>query len=141
MRGNRKMRHERSGKITLYAIIAVCFLFFACDGNPWMKSLTAHLFCDTCGKANENCICVDEPPPSEAKAITGFTFASPPATGMIDEGAKTISVTVPYGTVVTSLTPTVIHTGASYSPTGPQNFAGPVTYTVSAADGSTQNYT
>jgi hypothetical protein len=52
-----------------------------------------------------------------------------------------IAVAVPYGTTVTGLTPTVSHTGSSYTPTGAQDFTGPVTYTVTAADGSTQDYT
>ncbi|WP_461246502.1 DUF5018 domain-containing protein [Treponema sp. R6D11] len=76
-----------------------------------------------------------------AKAITGFTFASPEATGIINEAAKTIAITVPYGTNVTALTPKVTHTGASYSPTGAQNFTSPVNYIVRAYDNSTQNYT
>ncbi|GHV96226.1 hypothetical protein AGMMS50293_25460 [Spirochaetia bacterium] len=76
---------------------------------------------------------------SDSKDITGFSFASPAATGTID--GTDISVSVPYGTDVTSLTPTVTHTGASYSPTGAQNFTNPVTYTVTAADGSTKEYT
>ncbi|GBU27104.1 hypothetical protein R84B8_00627 [Treponema sp. R8-4-B8] len=79
-------------------------------------------------------------PKSSAKAITAFTFASPAATGTIDETAKTIGVTVPYGTEINALTPTVTHTGASYSPTGAQDFTNSVTYTVTAEDGSTQNY-
>ena len=77
---------------------------------------------------------------SSTKAVTAFSFASPPATGEIDETEKTISVTVPHGTVVTNLTPTVTHTGVSYSPTTAQNFTTPVTYTVTAEDGSTQGY-
>jgi len=78
---------------------------------------------------------------ASSKAITGFSFTSPAATGVIDEAAKTISVSVPAGTTVTSLTPTVTHTGVSYSPTTAQNFTNAVTYTVTAEDGSTQPYT
>jgi formylglycine-generating enzyme required for sulfatase activity len=81
--------------------------------------------------------------PSTAKAITGFSFASPAAAGTINEGAKTIALTVPYGTALASLTPTITITGASVSPVSgaAQNFAGPVTYTVTAADTTTQTYT
>ncbi|GHV96629.1 hypothetical protein AGMMS50293_29490 [Spirochaetia bacterium] len=73
--------------------------------------------------------------------ITGFSFATPAAVGTINGTA--ISVTVPYGTDVTNLTPTVIHNGASVSPASgeTQDFTGPVTYTVTAALGSTQEYT
>ncbi|MCX6427274.1 MAG: hypothetical protein NTU82_03870 [Actinobacteria bacterium] len=43
-----------------------------------------------------------------AKAITAFSFAglSPTVTGTINESAKTIALTVPYGTVKTALVST-----------------------------------
>ncbi|MBF0410532.1 MAG: DUF5018 domain-containing protein, partial [Candidatus Riflebacteria bacterium] len=77
-----------------------------------------------------------------AKAITAFNFSDLSATGVIKESSKTISLTVPYGTNVTSLIPTITHTGSSVSPdTGvAQNFTNPVTYTVTGTDGSTQAY-
>jgi hypothetical protein len=78
-----------------------------------------------------------------AKAITAFDFTSPAATGVVNEGAKTIAITVPFGTVVTALAPAITHTGASVSPDNDvaQDFTSPVTYTVTAADGSTAEYT
>ncbi|MDD3040980.1 S-layer homology domain-containing protein [Bacteroides sp.] len=83
--------------------------------------------------------------PSTAKAITAFDFngLTPNVTGAVDEGAKTIALTVPYGTDVTALVPSITHTGASVSPnTGvAQDFTNPVTYTVKAADNSEQQYT
>ena len=82
---------------------------------------------------------------SPAKAITAFNFngLTPNVTGTVNEGTKTIALTVPYGTDVTALVPAITHTGASVSPnTGvAQNFTSPVTYTVTAADSSTQQYT
>ncbi|BBI36736.1 S8 family serine peptidase [Cohnella abietis] len=79
-----------------------------------------------------------------AKAITGFTFGdlSPVVTGTVDEIAKTVALTVPYGTDVTTLVPTITHTGASVSPSSgaAKDFTNPVTYTVTAADNSTQQY-
>jgi hypothetical protein len=80
---------------------------------------------------------------SPAKEITGFSFATPAVVGTVNEASRTISVTVPFGTDVTSLTPTITHTGASISPNSgvSQNFTNPVSYTVSAADGSMKNYT
>jgi sulfatase modifying factor 1 len=80
---------------------------------------------------------------SSAKAITTFNFTSPAATGTITEGTHTIVVTVPDGTDVTALTPTITYTGASINPdTGVSNdFTNVVTYTVTAADATTQNYT
>ena len=81
---------------------------------------------------------------STSKNITGFSFAglAPVVTGLVNEGAKTITLTLPSGTVVTSLVPTIVHTGASVSPASgaAQDFTNPVTYTVTAADGSTQAY-
>jgi uncharacterized protein YjdB len=84
---------------------------------------------------------------SSAKAITAFHLfaeSEPVGIGVIDEEAnpKTITVTVPYGTDVTSLVPTIEHTGVSTSPASgtPQDFTNPVTYTVTAADGSTAEY-
>jgi hypothetical protein len=54
-----------------------------------------------------------------------------------------IALTVPYGTDVTALTPTVTITGASVSPLSGvlQDFTNPVTYTVTAANGTTKSYT
>jgi NHL repeat len=86
---------------------------------------------------------------SSSKAITAFSFASPPVTGVINENAKTIAVTVPYGTDVTALVATFTTTGASVkvgsteqvSGVTANNFTNPVIYTVTAADGSTASYT
>ncbi len=80
-----------------------------------------------------------------SKAITGFDFLglTPDAIGQINEGAHTIALTVPYGTNITALIPTIAFTGLSVSPAGgtAQNFTSPVPYTVTAADASTQVYT
>jgi hypothetical protein len=88
-------------------------------------------------------------PVSSAKAITAFSFSSPAATGVINETAKTISVTVPYGTNVTALVASFATTGASVlvdstvqaSGTTPNNFTNPVNYSVTAADSSVATYT
>jgi hypothetical protein len=78
---------------------------------------------------------------STAKAITGFTLAG--QTGTIDEAAGTIRVTVPDGTAITSIAPAITYTGAGIDPAigVPQDFLGPVVYTVTAANGTTKNYT
>ena len=77
-----------------------------------------------------------------SKAITAFSIASPEITATINEATHTIAVKVPFGTSVTSLKPIIKHTGVSISPdTGrAQDFTSPVTYTVNAADSSTQVY-
>lgn len=88
-------------------------------------------------------------PLSSAKAITAFSFTNPAATGTINESAKTIAVTMPYGTNVTSLVATFATTSASVtvnsilqvSGTTPNDFTSSVAYTVTAADGSTTIYT
>jgi hypothetical protein len=78
-----------------------------------------------------------------AKAITTFNLTTPAITGVINESAKTIILTVPFGTNVTALAPTVSITGISLAPLSgaPQNFTSPVNYTVTAADTSTAIYT
>ena len=82
-------------------------------------------------------------PPSGEKAITAFAVTNPAATGVIKESTHAIAITVPFGTAVTALVPTITITGASVSPAAgtAQNFTNPVTYTVAAADGSMQAYT
>ncbi len=81
--------------------------------------------------------------PSADKSITAFRFAEPDVDGIIDENAKTITVTVPEGTNVTALVPTIIHTGVSIYPESGvvQNFTNPINYRVNAGDSTTQNYT
>jgi hypothetical protein len=74
------------------------------------------------------------------KAITAFSIGG--AAGTIDEGAKTITLTAPSGTVLNNLTPAITHTGAGISPAlgEAQDFTHPVIYTVTAEDGSTAVY-
>ncbi|MDR1373944.1 MAG: leucine-rich repeat domain-containing protein [Treponema sp.] len=80
-------------------------------------------------------------------AITAFSFASPAAAGTINAARRTVTVTVPQGTDLTALTPTIAHNGANISPASgaAQNFFNggftPVTYTVMAADTSAAIWT
>ncbi len=84
---------------------------------------------------------------SSAKAITGYYLAG--VTGTIDETAKTIAVTMPYGTSVKALVAAFATTGQSVSVGTTlqisgftvNNFTNPVVYTVTAADGKTAKYT
>ncbi len=82
---------------------------------------------------------------SAVKTVEAFRFdgLTPPAIGIVDETEKTISVSVPYGTNVKALMPTIAYTGASVTPAPGEarDFTGPVIYTVTAADGSEQSYT
>ncbi|MBL0225105.1 MAG: hypothetical protein IPQ16_05860 [Geobacteraceae bacterium] len=79
---------------------------------------------------------------SSTKAITAFSFASPAAEGVIDEATHTIAISVPSGTDVTALVPTITHSGAGISPASgePRDFTSPVVYTVTAEDLTTQDY-
>ena len=92
----------------------------------------------------------DDDDESSAKAFTEFNITSPVnATGVINEGAKTIAVTVPFGTVVTNLVATFktsahasvkIGTTPQVSGTTANNFSSPKTYTVTAENGSHVDY-
>ena len=80
---------------------------------------------------------------SKDKQITAFSFTTPQAVGVINESAKTIAVSVPVGTDVTALVPTItVSEKATVSPSSgvKQDFTDPVTYTVTAEDGSTVEY-
>jgi len=84
-----------------------------------------------------------------AKVISAYSLNG--ATGAIDESAKTIAVTMPYGANVnvSALVATFTTTGASVkvggivqsSGTTANSFANPVAYTVTAIDGTTETYT
>jgi hypothetical protein len=76
------------------------------------------------------------------KAIIDFYFLTPQAIGVIDEETKSIIIEVPAGTDISSLTPVIIHTGKSIHPDSgcAQDFSKPVVYSVTAADGSVQQY-
>lgn len=84
---------------------------------------------------------------SSSKAMTAFSLGG--STGIIDEAAKTISVTMPNGTAVTSqiaqftTTGDFVHVGLTQqtSAVSPNNFSAEVVYIVTAADGSTAAYT
>ncbi|MDO5977261.1 BspA family leucine-rich repeat surface protein [Flavivirga jejuensis] len=86
---------------------------------------------------------------STGKQILSFIFTteantvlSEAITATIDEAGKSISASVPYGTVITSLTPTIeVSQLATISPIGAQDYTSPVTYTVTAEDESTETYT
>ncbi len=78
---------------------------------------------------------------SNAKAITAFTVGG--VAGTIDETNHTIAVALPYGTDVTSLSPTIaVSDNATVSPASgtAKNFTNQVTYTVTADNSTTQDY-
>ncbi len=83
---------------------------------------------------------------SDKKSITSFDVyvgQGQTVTGAVYEDSKTILLVLPYGTVLTALEPTIGYDGASVSPDSGtmQSFESPVTYTVTAENGTTQDYT
>jgi hypothetical protein len=81
---------------------------------------------------------------SNSKDITEFNIDKVDGTiGTDKAGAATISLTAPYRTDITSLTPTITYSGINISPASgiAQNFTNPVIYTVAAANGSVKMYT
>ena len=83
-------------------------------------------------------------PTTGQKLITSFhLLLNPEVIGVVDETNFTVKLSVPYGTDVTNLKPSlVVSPGATVlpSPDVPQDFTGPVTYTIIAQDGSAQTY-
>lgn len=100
-----------------------------------------------CGK-DDNEVVVFETPKSDAKVMTSFTFNvsdNPALTdniiASVTEASKTVSSSLPNGTEIIALTPIIeISAKATISPNGAQDFRSPVTYTVTAEDGSTAAY-
>jgi hypothetical protein len=88
----------------------------------------------------------DLPTTNSEKSITSFSLKSlmPNVDGIIDGANHTISLTVPFGTDVKNLVPTIVVSDKASVIPGDgvsQNFSNPVIYTVKAEDGTTQNYT
>ena len=80
---------------------------------------------------------------SSEKQILSFKFESLDVEAVIVEETKTISATIPYDADVTKLVPTiVVSEKATVNPGSnvPLDFTNPVTYTVTAEDGSQIDY-
>ena len=83
-------------------------------------------------------------PKSELNDITAFSFANPAVSGTVNSSDHTVTVIVPYGTNVSSLSPSItVSPAATINPISgaAQNFSEDVTYTVTAENGSTQSWT
>jgi hypothetical protein len=80
---------------------------------------------------------------ADAKMITGFSIPGQVQTTDINQTSHTITVFMTTGTNLNGLTPTITYVGQSVNPASgvAQNFTSPVTYTVTAADNSTLEYT
>jgi hypothetical protein len=81
---------------------------------------------------------------SVGKQITYFKIVTPAATGIIDTVNKTVSVTVPIGTVLTSLVTDIsIAAGHTITPASgqAQNFSSPVVYSIKRPDNTITTWT
>lgn len=77
--------------------------------------------------------------PSTANLITSFKIGT--VAGVINNTANIITVTLPIGTAVTSLTPVITHNGKLIDKIGAQDFTLPVDYTITAENLTTKKYT
>ena len=108
----------------------------------WFLGLALVTFLAGCGSDNSASIVPD----SSAKAMTAYSLNG--ASGIIDESAGTIAVTMPNGTDIKALVATYSTTGASVDVgAAPQtsavtvnDFTAEVDYTVTAADSSAATY-
>jgi N-acetylneuraminic acid mutarotase len=88
------------------------------------------------------------PPGFDTKQLLGFHFPSIPALPVTDQAARTIAATAPHGTDVTALVAKFVLAGKGVTVNGvPQvsevtanDFTRPVSYVVTAVDGSTATY-
>ncbi|MEI6092769.1 MAG: DUF5018 domain-containing protein [bacterium] len=120
-------------KIFNLFIFSIIFLFLS---SCTMVKTNSHRYNNTTGSSNDN---NGQNIASSTKEITAFSILGLPATV---EGLN-IYLTLPFGSSVSSLVPTITHTGSSIYPASgiARNFVEPVTYTVTAGDGSTEVYT
>ncbi len=89
-------------------------------------------------------VMVGEYTPNSEAEISGFVLTEQISEAIIDNDNFTIEITVAPGTDLSALTPEIqISTGADISPESAtaQDFTNPVTYTVTAEDGTTRDWT
>jgi hypothetical protein len=86
-------------------------------------------------------------PPSSEKNLNGVVFKTSDNPGLQEDVAGTITgdsmkVKFPSNISLTALVPTIDFTGASITPANrtSQNFTSPITYKITAQDGSTKNF-
>jgi len=108
-------------------------------GNPVVYNLSI-------GSLSEDwTVNVNKTPASSEKNIYSFKFETldPTVNGLVNPAEFTVEAEVPFGTSVTALVPTIsISSFATISPAAglAQDFTNPVTYTVTAEDGTTQQW-
>ena len=97
-------------------------------------------------KTNKVTSLTDASTKSSQKSIVSFELSGLNVGGseIIDNVKHTVVIIVPTGTDITNLTPTIsVAKSATISPASgvAQNFKKPLTYVITAEDGTTQNYT
>ncbi len=122
------------------------------DGVEQVSGVTANDFSNAvvyalsvAGISDDWTVIVNKEAASSEKEIFSFKFdgLNPSVTGAINAANHSISCEVPFGTDVTNLVPTILFSDlATISPASgaAADFTNPVTYTVTAEDGSTQDY-
>ncbi|AEF83593.1 putative lipoprotein [Treponema primitia ZAS-2] len=121
----------------------------ALDMGEWLVEVSAFNGNIVVGEGKERFTVVRGDNPVEvlmretSRSIKIFNITSPvSAVGIVDEAAHTVAINVPYGTDVMNMVTSITHTGASIRPESgtEQDFTDAVLYTVTAANGSTQEY-
>lgn len=114
--------------------------------SNWLLSLIISLSF-ACNKPNDPSPTPAPPKPSSDKSITSFDFkvafnSSLPANIIGVIGQDTIKLSLPFGTPLNNLVPTLTFNGKSINPENyiGQDFNSPVAYTVTAEDGTTKKY-
>ena len=126
-------------KVSAYATIEPASGVAQDFSSPVVYTVTA--FNGTMAQYQVNAVVYDA---ENEKRILSFSLNEPPVAGEINEVAKTVTLTLPYGTDVTALVPVIeVSEGATVSPASgeAQDFTHPVEYTVTALNGSTATYT
>jgi len=88
-------------------------------------------------------VSVTEENPSAEKAILSFSIPNQLGTSTINTADHTVAVTMPFGTNLASLSPSIgISADATINPASgiARDFSSPVSYTVTAQDGTTQSW-
>jgi len=115
----------------------------ATTSNNFSSPVTYTLTSQDGTKTQDWVVTVNKVAPTQGKDIITFKFdgLTPAVTGVVVTGSKTISLEVPNNANVTALVPTItLSPNATVSPASgvAANFTSPVTFTVTAQDGTTQ---
>ncbi|MCF4113181.1 MULTISPECIES: lectin like domain-containing protein [Dethiosulfovibrio] len=118
--------------------------YVSSDGSAWTDVTTVNSTANVCLKAfGLNHVA------RTGKEILGYSIPGQ-VSSIVNEDLHTVGVTVPFGTSVTSLVPSFVLSGGAsatvggvnqFSGTSSNDFGSPVVYSVTAEDGTTQDWT